>query len=144
MLTEKRIDKKLHKVMVVFIYLLNLNPRVRFNKSSTLLSTIIPSGYDNSTLDTFLQPLVDECKHLSRYGILAVDASRETADFTLKSYLVLVIGDCRAVGKAMGMKEPGNTLYPCRARDIKTSRDGTTGFYIPHTNTDMNRLPLRQ
>ena len=66
-LTEKRIDKKLHKVMVVFIYLLNLKPQVRFNKSNTLLSMVIPGGYDNNTLDTFLQPLVDECRHLSRY-----------------------------------------------------------------------------
>ena len=63
--TEKRIYKNLHKVMVVFIYLLNLNPRIRFSKSNTPLSIVIPSGYDNSTLDTFLQPLVDECKHLS-------------------------------------------------------------------------------
>ena len=75
-LTEKRMDKKLHKVMVVFIYLLNLNPRLRFNKSNTLLSMVIPGGYDNSTLDTFLQPLVDECRHLSRYGVPAIDASR--------------------------------------------------------------------
>ena len=102
-LTEKRIDKKLHRFMVVFIYLLNLNPRVRFNKSNTPLSIVIPSRYDNSTLDTFLQPLVDECKHLPRYEIPAVDASRGNADCTLKAHLVLVIGDGRAVARAMGM-----------------------------------------
>ena len=143
-LTGKRVDKKLHKVMVVFIYLLNLHPRVRFNKSNTLLSTVIPSGYDNSTIDTFLQPLMDECRYLSQYGVPAVDASRGNAEFTLKAHLVLVTGDGRAVAKAMGMKEPGNTLYPCRACEIKASRDGTTGLYIPHTNTDINKLPIRQ
>ena len=130
--------------MILFIYLLNLNLRVRFNRSNTLLSTIIPSGYDNSTLDTFLQPLVDECKQISRYGIPAVDASRGNAEFTLKSHLIFVTGGDRAVAKAMGMKGLVNTLYPCRACDIKSSRDGITGLYIPHTNIDINRLPFRQ
>ena len=44
----------------------------------------------------------------------------------------------------MGIKEPGNALYACRACEIKASRDGTTGLYIPHTNIDIHRLPLRQ
>jgi hypothetical protein len=143
-LTEKRMDKNLHKVMVVFIYLLNLDPRVRFNKSNTLLSMVIPGGYDNNTLDTFLQPLVDELKLLSIDGVPAVDASRGNEKFRLRAHLVLVTGDGRAVAKAMGMKEPGNTSYPCRSCEIKASRDGTTGLYIPHTGIDLQNLPLRQ
>ena len=81
---------------------------------------------------------------ISRYGIPEVDASRGNAEFTLKAHLVLVTDDGRAVAKAIGMKEPGNTLYPCRACDIKASRDSTTGLYVPHTNIDINRLPLRK
>ena len=77
-------------------------------------------------------------------AISAVDASRGIAEFTLKEHLVLTSDDGQAVAKAMGMKEPGNTLYPCRACDIKASRDGTTGLYVRHTNIDINRLPLRQ
>ena len=142
-LTNKKVDARLHKVMVVFVYILNLDPEVRFNKSNTLLSIVIPGGYDNSTLDTFLQPLVDECRALSR-GVPAIDASRGGEDFTLKAHLVLVTGDGRAVAKAMGMKEPGNALYPCRTCEIKATHGQTKHYYIPHTYVDVRNLPFRQ
>ena len=143
-LTEKRIEKKLHKLVVVFIYLLNLKPQVCFNKSNTLLSIVIPGRYDNNTLDSYLQPFEDECRYLSEYGVSAVDASRGDTGFRFKVHLVLVTVDDCAVAKAMGMKEPGNTLHPWRACETKACRDGTTWLYIPQKNTDINRLSLRQ
>ena len=145
-LTGARVDNKVHKVMVVFVYLLNLDPKVRFNKSNTLLSIVIPSGYSNHSLDTFLQPLVEECVELSTVGIEGEDASDNNSKFTLKAHLILVTGDGRAVAKAMGMKEPGNTYYPCRACDIRASREGnpTSQLYIPHRNVDVLNLPLRK
>ena len=40
-LINKKVDARLYKVMVVFVYILNLNLEVRFNKSNTLLSIVI-------------------------------------------------------------------------------------------------------
>ena len=53
-LTNKKVDARLYKVIVVFMYILNLNLEVRFNKSNILLSIVILGRYNNSTLDTFL------------------------------------------------------------------------------------------
>ena len=61
MLITKRVNKTLHKVIAVFVYILNLLLRVRFNKHNTLLTIVIPRGYNNNILDTFLQLLIDKC-----------------------------------------------------------------------------------
>lgn len=117
-LTNKQICKNIHKVVAVFIYVLNLHPHVRFAKVNSLLSMVIPGGYLNEELNTFLWPLVNEFKHLSQTGVTAKDASRpEMLHFQLRSHLILVTGDGRAIAKAMGMQESGNAnFHVARAR----------------------------
>jgi hypothetical protein len=110
----------------------NLPPEERTKLSNIIPLAIIPGPKAPKDFNSFLRPVVDDCKQLA-LGEWALDiTSNET--FKLRAYPISFHGDMVAVKHVMNFKGP-NGISPCSVCHIKGIRnlDGATTYYVPHT-----------
>jgi len=109
---------------------LNLDPRehrfdagrrselnARFKAEHFLSLGLTPGPKQPQDLDSFLQPLYKELKHLEEGRVKAYDVLNNE-EFTLKAYVFLITGDTPGVSKLMKLSGH-NAKRPCRACKIQ-------------------------
>jgi hypothetical protein len=110
----------------------NLPPEERTKLSNIIPLAIIPGPKAPKDFNSFLRPLVDDCKKLA-LGEWALDvASDET--FKLRAYPISFHGDMIAMKHLTNFKGP-NGISPCPVCHIMGVRnlDGGATYYVPHT-----------
>src|SRR6266480_7826057 len=107
-----------------------------------MASAIIPEPKKLKNLDSFLYSIINELKILHA-GINCYNASTY-CHFTLHAWITMVTGDGPAIADIMGFKRPGNAFRPCH-HCLITGTLGLNGntYYVPHTNYNFDRPPLR-
>src|SRR6266480_2533665 len=107
-----------------------------------MASAIIPGPKKLKNLDFFLYLIINELKILHT-GINCYDASTNCC-FTLRAWVTMVTGDGPAIADIMGFKRPGNAFRPCCHCLINGIMEQNSKIhYIPHTNYNFDRPPLR-
>lgn len=152
----ERGDAHPRSVTPVIIKVLNLPPHVRQNRRQTILCCVLPGPGEPSDLTTWLYPIWKDLELLGE-GIVALDASSRVGlepdehvppaeaevarhvvratpaqYFTLKAYLVLAIGDQKAIRTLSKLRGHGSR-YGCRLCRIEGVHvQGSTLYYYPH------------
>lgn len=143
-------NKNQRSITPVIMQNLFLPPHERDKRINTILSMILPGPKEPKEMASYLYPLLEEFRLLSK-GVQAIDGTSGT-EFTLYAYLVLTIGDQQAIRKLMLMRG-ANSRFGCRACTIEGIHvPGVTVYYYPgltaHRNgkaaVDIRNLPLRQ
>src|SRR5258708_16775757 len=102
---------------------------------------LIPGPKAPQDLNSFIRPLIDECKQLVA-GIHAFD-SRQDEGFVLHAYLISAHGDMHAMKHLLCLKGH-NGICPCRMCKIQAIRDVTGGgmtYYVPLRQPHQRGLP---
>ena len=82
----------------ISISLLNLPPWIRYRATMTFMVSVLPMGIDS--IDSCLEPLMDELNYLYQVGLQLIDPMDPTAgEFTLRAALVRVTADYRGLPK---------------------------------------------
>ncbi|XP_074306162.1 uncharacterized protein LOC141641399 [Silene latifolia] len=103
----------------------NLPPWLCLKKQFIFLSLIIPGPKNpKSNLDVYLQPLVEELKHLWNVGVERYDVSKKQ-NFQLRASLLWTINDFPAYGMLSGWSTAGQKACPCCMEESKA-------FYLPN------------
>ena len=82
----------------ISVSLLNLPPWIRYRATMTFMVSVLPMGIDS--IDSCLEPLMDELNYLYQVGLQLIDPMDPTAgEFTLRATLVRVTVDYRGLPK---------------------------------------------
>ena len=129
-------NSRLHQqVTPVMIYLLNLHPTLRDTNLNALCSLVIPGGYIEEKMDTWLEPLMSELRTLCD-GVSGVWDGATASPFTLQAHPIMVTGDGPAIAGIMGTKHPGNAQKACRLCPFQGTRFGRRYYYPHNGHTD--------
>ncbi|CAL9216442.1 unnamed protein product [Arabidopsis halleri] len=114
-----------HSLWPVILTPYNLPPGMCMN-TEYLFLTILNSGpnHPRSSLDVFLQPLIEELKELWSTGVDAYDVSLNQ-NFNLKAVLLWTISDFPAYSMLSGWTTHGKLSCPI-------CMDSTKSFYLPN------------
>ena len=133
-------NKRNFEITPVIFINLNLPPDQRYKIENIMASAIIPGPKKSKDIDSFLRPMIDELKMLHD-GIDCYDAATNS-HFTLHAWITMTTGDGPAIADIMGFKRPGNAFRPCR-HCLITGTLGSNIYYVPHTDYNFDRQPLR-
>ncbi|XP_074318190.1 uncharacterized protein LOC141654985 [Silene latifolia] len=104
----------------------NLPPLLCMKRQTLFLSMIIPGPKNpKGKLDVYLQPLVEELKHLWNVGAITYDASKKR-NFNMKAALLWTISDFPAYGMLSGWSTAGRLACPYCMEKSKS-------FYLKHS-----------
>lgn len=130
---------------------LNLPPSLREKRRNVMVAMIIPGPSETPHLETFLFPLFREMKKLS-VGVQAIDGDMKIkvadgvlpdtrpVEFTLRAWIVLAIGDQKAINYLTQMRGAGSK-QGCR-RCWHTGTLLGTLYYYMHTEENIRTLHL--
>lgn len=96
---------------------LNLDAKVRTHQDNVMSLGLIPGEHGPKDTNTFLWPFAEECKDLAR-GIPDVYNAFTRTLFTLRGYVIHIIGDAVWIEKVQGMNGH-NGFSPCRICPIQ-------------------------
>lgn len=111
----------------------------RYTNEYLLQLAILPGSKKPADLDSFLKPVVDELKDLSKYGLIVKKNQHEVC--RAKVHLLLCSGDIPAV-EDMAHLGSHNSSYGCRICETKgTSPDNRShGMYFEDCNAPLRPL----
>ncbi|XP_013608082.1 PREDICTED: uncharacterized protein LOC106314807 [Brassica oleracea var. oleracea] len=90
----------------------NMAPHLCMKEENIMLSLLIPGPHQpGNSIDVYLEPLIEDLKHLWCIGELTYDAVSKTT-FTLKAMLLWTISDFPAYGNLAGCKVKGKMGCP--------------------------------
>lgn len=121
--------RKNKSVWPVILTCLNLPPEVRFLKRNVLVVGIIPGPKNPKNPLTFMRPMIDEFKLLSKTGIAGAWDAASKSEFTMKAHLLIVSTDMPARMKALKTLGFHSNSY-CEYCHIRGLRYG--GMHCPH------------
>ena len=102
---------------------------------------LIPGPKAPQDLNSFIQPLIDECKQLVA-GIHAFDSCQDEG-FVLHAYLISAHSDMHVMKHLLCLKGH-NGICPCHMHKIQAIRDVTGGgmtYYAPLCQPHQHGLP---
>lgn len=125
----------------------SLPPSERFRLENIIPVALLPGPHAPKDFNSFLRPLIDECKVLAR-GVCAYDASltlsgEPVGRFILRAFPISLHGDMPAVKHCTCMKGH-NGVRPCRYCEIKGVRDQSkprAPYYVPLRQPDRPEAP---
>ncbi|XP_074267462.1 uncharacterized protein LOC141590803 [Silene latifolia] len=104
----------------------NLPPWLCLKRQFIFLSLIIPGPSNpKANLDVYLQPLIEELKHLWEVGVETYDVSLKQ-NFQLRASLLWTINDFPAYGMLSGWSTAGQKACPC-------CMDKSKAFWLPNS-----------
>jgi hypothetical protein len=133
-----------HHVEPVILINLNLPPEERYLNENILLSCLIPGPKAPGDLNSFLFPMVEECKRLSEEGIDGVFNAFTKVLCEIRAHIIMVAGDGPALADVMKLKKPGNARSPCHHCKIKGTKKPNGMYAVSHTDDDIDNPVMRQ
>ncbi len=99
--------KKRQLITPVVLYILNLDPSIRESGSNSLVTYLIPGGYDKEYIDTWLSLLIT--KLLILYNRVNSYNRASGDNFILRAYIIIITGDGPTITDVIGIKSPGKS-----------------------------------
>ena len=135
-----------HSTWPVILTTYNLPPWLCMKESTFMLTLLIPGPKSpGKDMDVFLQPLVEELKHLWQYGERIKDAATNTY-FTMKAALLWTINDFPARSSLSGWSGQGYKACPTCNKDTPSCPVKHKTAYVGHrrflARTDPRRKSL--
>lgn len=111
-----------YSVWPVVLIPYNMPPWMCMKTPNFIISLIIPGpGQPENNMDVYLQPLIDELKHLWDVGVCTYDAYGK-CNFNMRASLLWTINDFPAYANLSGWSTKGKLTCPCYNKDTWSCR----------------------